>query len=77
MAAVVSAAMFKSNPSAAPRLALAELELARVELACRFDGCATDCRVRASVLASVESVRRPRHTVAGAPVNEFIRELLP
>jgi hypothetical protein len=39
------------------RLALAELELARVEAACLYDGCGPDCRVRASVLASVESKR--------------------
>jgi hypothetical protein len=34
-------------------LALAELQLARIEAACRFDGCAPDCRVRASALRSV------------------------
>ena len=57
MAAVVSAAMFNGSTYATERLALAELELARVEAACRFDSCGLDCRVRESVRRSVESER--------------------
>jgi hypothetical protein len=41
----------------AERLALAQLELERIEAACRFDRCEADCRVRAAALASVEAVR--------------------
>jgi len=52
-----------SHPSTgADRLALAALELARVEAACRFDGCGPDCSVAASVRRSYESLLRP-----GAP----------
>lgn len=43
--------------SRSEQLALAELELARVELACRFDDCGPDCAVRCAVSRSVESLR--------------------
>ena len=76
--------MFNGSTYAAERLALAELELARVELVCRFDSCGLDCRVRESVRQSVEAVRAnakaPSHSevwISPRTVNEFIRELLP
>jgi hypothetical protein len=45
------------TPDRAERLALAELELARVEAACVYDGCEADCGVRDSLSRSVESER--------------------
>ena len=52
-----STARSQHNPSPTERLALAQLELERIEAACRFDRCEADYRVRASALASVEAVR--------------------
>lgn len=58
--------MFNGSTVAAERLALAELELARVELVCRFDGCQADCRVRTFTLASVEAMRLTYRASTGA-----------
>ena len=52
---LASTAQSEHSPTAAERLALAELELARVEAACCLDGCSPGCRVRASVRQSVEA----------------------
>jgi len=58
-----------SDVDGADRLALAELELARIEAGCRYDSCEADCRVAAAVRRSVEAMRstgqsRPVEVVA-------------
>jgi hypothetical protein len=63
-----AAAMSHGNTHAADRLALAELELARVEVACRWSGCGSDCYVRAAILKSVESERAELERVSVAEV---------
>jgi hypothetical protein len=45
------------NQIAAERLALAELELAKVRLTCEFDGCDGNCKVAGAMRWSVESLR--------------------